>query len=472
MGRVDRRDFMRATCALALTAPLAGCVAGERVARVGAFEEETTVLESGIGTLPNFCSHEHWGSIAAIGTTSEGYRADTEAGATPSRPVSVWDLVLDPYLSGNLGAQGIDVNALARASGVADAFTWWRERPGEAFAALRPVLEPQRFTGTFQCTRRGVHRLYGVDLGTFALDDWRRADESVAARYSDIFGWYRAAMKEARFSGLIRPVHPEFYVRAQDAAMARDERAFTHTAMRIDPLLTLWAKACPRRDGLAAITGVYPADAASWRAFVARLFDLAAEGGALGIKQLQGYSRPLHFEARSDADVTWSGDLSREQVLVFQDWVMHECCKQAHDRGWPHQIHVGTHNLSQSSPLSLADLAHRYPRMNLVLLHCWPFQKEAGWLAKHVAGIYLDTCWQPVLNPAFLRESLDSWLNYVPTNKILMAHDSTSIEMAVGSSLYTRETLDAAITACGASEAAADLLHNNAVRVYGVGEKV
>ena len=33
------------------------------------------------------------------------------------------------------------------------------------------------------------------------------------------------------------------------------------------------------------------------------------------------------------------------QRLAFQDWIMHECCKQAHDRGWPHQVHVGTHNL-------------------------------------------------------------------------------------------------------------------------------
>lgn len=469
MERVDRRDFMRATGALALSAPLAGCAVGERVAPVGALEEEATVLESGIGALPNFCSHEHWGSISAIGTTPEGYRADTEAGAVPSRPVSVWDLVLDPYMSGHLGAQGGDAIALARKAGAADAFTWWRERPKEAFAALCLLLEPQRFTGTFQCTRRGVQRLHGVDLASFALDDWLRADKSVAARYGDIFGWYRTAMKEARFSELIRPVHPEFYVRAPDARTARDERAFTHTVMRIDPLLALWPKACRRRDGLAEIAGVYPGDAASWRSFLGRIFDLAAEGGAVGIKQLQAYSRPLHFEPRSDAEVVWSGDLSREQVLVFQDWVMHECCKQAHERGWPHQVHVGTHNLGQSSPLPLEGL---YPRMDLVLLHCWPFQREAGWLAKHVAGIYLDTCWQPVLNPAFLRESLDMWLNYVPTDKILMAHDSTSIEMAVGSSLFTREILDAALSARDASEAAADLLHNNAVRVYGVGEEV
>ena len=137
----------------------------------------------------------------------------------------------------------------------------------------------------------------------------------------------------------------------------------------------------------------------------------------------------------------WRGELNAEKVRVFQDWVMHECCKQAHDRGWPHQIHVGTHNLSQSSPLPLADMAAQYPRMKIVQLHCWPFLKEAGWLAKYHANIFIDTCWQPVLSPAFFREAMVNWLNYVPASKIMCSHDSTSVEMAVGSSLSRGRSL-------------------------------
>ena len=117
----------------------------------------------------------------------------------------------------------------------------------------------------------------------------------------------------------------------------------------------------------------------------------------------------------------------------------------------------------------------RYPRMKIVQLHCWPFLKEAGWLAKYHANIFIDTCWQPVLSPAFFREAMVNWLNYVPASKIMCSHDSTSVEMAVGSSLFTREILaDTLLTHAnhqGLTEndlrgIATGMLHDNAAVVY------
>jgi hypothetical protein len=40
--------------------------------------------------LPNFCSHEHWGSIDSIGTFPGGYRADIEPGAVPKGEPDLW----------------------------------------------------------------------------------------------------------------------------------------------------------------------------------------------------------------------------------------------------------------------------------------------------------------------------------------------------------------------------------------------
>ena len=247
-----------------------------------------------------------------------------------------------------------------------------------------------------------------------------------------------------------------------------------HTLMRIDPLLDLWPRDSARRRSLAGIAGIEPGDAKTWRAFLGNLFDLAARNGALGIKQLQAYHRDLDFITREDFEVVWSGDLAPPQVRIFQDWVVHECSKQAHDRGWPHQVHVGTHNLTQSSPMPLASLARRYPRMKIVMIHCWPFLKEAGWLAKYQSNLYIDTCWQPVLNPEFFRDAMRLWLNYVPTNKITCGHDATTVEMAAGSALFTRQILAQTISDWAGEkrrrQLAADLLHNNAVAIYGVGQ--
>ncbi len=443
--------------------------------------KEPLMNEIDLSAIPIACSHEHWGSVDAIGVLPEGFRADVECGARPRRGATVFDLLLDPYLHGMLAAAGDDPGKVKRPAGIADAHAWMQAAPDEAFEAMRPLFRRHELTGTYQCIRRGIERLYGIDIAADNFAGVVSLNEAIRANYARLFNWYAEAMERARFSMLIRPVHPEFYVRESDSAAAQKERRFTDTVMRIDPLLGLWQEHSPRREGLAKITGVDPRDAASWREFLAKIFTIAEQYGAKGIKQLQAYSRPLEFAPRNDADVVWRGDLNPDQVRAFQDWVVHECCSLANDRDWPHQVHVGTHNLAQSSPMPLAALAQKYPRIRIVMLHCWPFLKEAGWLAKHHANVYIDTCWQPVLNPAFYYEAMSGWLGFVPTSKIMCGQDATSVEMAVGSSLFVRELLARVLqeqtkplgwTAAKIERAATDILNNNAVAIYRIGKAI
>lgn len=427
------------------------------------------------GALPVYCAHEHWGSIGPI-MGEAGFRADLEAGALPSRPVSVWDLVLDPYGGGWLRSEGVDWDAPARDAGKADFFAWWAEAPEKALEALTRALRRHRMTGVFQCTARGVELLHGERLEELSAASWSAADHKVSAAYSALFSWYREAMRKVSLTNLIRPVHPEYYLRGMDTPAGREEAAFTKTVLRVEEFLSLWKEKSPQRDALADAAGVDPVDAKTWREFIGRILDLAAGSGAVGIKQLQAYSRSLDFQPRADAAVVFRGNLDPEQQRAFEDWVVHACCAQANDRGWPFQCHVGTNNLAESSPLPLEPLARRYPRMALVQLHCWPFAKEAGYLAKMVPNMHIDACWQPVLNPAFLRESLESWLGYVPVSKLMFSNDATSVEMAAGAADITRRAVWDAVSlqgrACGldaeaVGESVKDMLHNNAVRLYG-----
>ncbi len=467
---VGRRDFMRQAAA--------GAAAGASASIVAAAEDPHAGEQSAVNTgaraaamdlsgMPNFCGHEHWGSILAVGTVNEGFRADVFAGALPKRRVTVWDLVLDPYGWGWLASGGSDPGEAMRAAGKKDYFEWWAEDPAAAFAAAKPLLERHRLTGVFRCTARGIQALHGVDIGTFDLDAWTEADRRVASAYGDIHAWHPEAMAKAGFDGVVRAVHPEYYGRTDDQGGAAREKAYLRAVLRIDPLLKMWPKKCARRDQLAGMTGVDPADAKTWREFIGRILDRARDGGSVGIKQLQAYSRSLDFQHRADGDVKFRGSLTPDEEHVFGDWVVHECCSQAHDRHWPHQVHVGTNNLGQSSPLPLEALAKRYPGMPLVLLHCWPFLAESGHLAKQVPSVHLDTCWQAVLNPAFYGEAMRMWLGYVPSHKIMCAHDATSVEMAAGSALFVRGLLAGEITAVGGGrDIATALLHDNAAQLY------
>jgi len=248
--------------------------------------------------------------------------------------------------------------------------------------------------------------------------------------------------------------------------------------LRIDPFLNFWTVANKRRDQLTDQLGIDPADSRSWRDFLEKMFALATEHGCIGIKQLQAYFRSLKFDPVNDSEVKFRGELSDQEVKKFQDWVMHTCCELANHRNWPHQIHVGTHNHPDSNPLPLEKIAKKYPNQKIVMLHCWPYIEEAGYLAQGHPNVYIDTCWQPILNPDFLRQSMDTWLAYIPLNKITMSNDSTSVEMASGASMITRKVLveklgsqknKAGLFDHEIREMAEQLLHNNAVDIYGIG---
>ncbi len=477
----SRRSFVgKATVLLGSLMPLTGYSFFRSQQEIIGDRELIEQLKIDLSNLPNFCTHEHWGSIDSIGMAPEqnGYRCDTTAGALPLRTTSVWDLFLDPYEGGWLNAGERNPNIAAKEAGYSDLREWWLKSPAEALKSFQEVVRSSIITGGFQCTRRGIQVQYGKDLGKFELKDWSWVDEQVGERYQNAFDWYKQAMKRAHFSELIRPVHPEFYVWEQNDQSKREEAAFTHTVMRIDPLLDCWNDNNPRRDNLAKITGVDPIDAGSWKLFIEKLFDLAQANGFVGIKQMQAYRRSLHFHQHSDNSIRFRGALSNEEITAFQDWVVHECCRQCHERKLTHQVHVGTNNLKSSTPLPLQYLAERYPNMKLVMIHCWPFLQEAGYLAKMFHNIYVDTCWLPVLNPGFLRDAFHYWLNYVPAHKIMLGHDSTHVEMATGSSLFTRELLAESLVhqqkklkmEKGALRSlAADMLHNNAVHVYRIG---
>ena len=118
-------------------------------------------------------------------------------------------------------------------------------------------------------------------------------------------------MKEAHLSALIRPVHPEFYVRQESPGQAAKESSVAHTLLQIDPLLELWPRKSARRDSLGGITHIEPVDARSWRAFIQNCFDLASAKHALGIKQQQAHRRALDFAARRDSEVVWARDPGR-----------------------------------------------------------------------------------------------------------------------------------------------------------------
>ena len=453
---MDRKEFLSTGAIFGAATLIPGCTPGQKK---GA---EEPILND-IADIPICCSHEHWGSIFNIGYRPEGFVADLVPGTMPQGRTTLLDLFLDPYLNGSLVANGIDPQEL---------------KDTQNKVMLFQQLKDFRLKGTYQSLRLGINFAHGYDIHNFDPDKYKIADNKIGERYQNMFSWYKELMTKAGLSDLVRPVQPEFYFGDFDTGPAREELSFTSTVLRIDPFLDFWKETNTRRDHLVGKLGIDPVDARSWRDFLEKLLAYAAKRSCIGIKQLQAYMRSLDFSPVSESEVKFRGDLSAEEVKKFQDWIVHSCCELANQRKWPHQIHVGTHNHPQSNPLPLETLAKMYPDQKIVMLHCWPYFEESGYLAQAYANVYIDTCWQPVLNPQFLKQSLDTWLGYIPLNKITMSNDSTSVEMATGASMITRRILSTALAeqkkTAGlgqgeVKEIAAQLLHNNSVELYGLG---
>jgi hypothetical protein len=458
---MDRKEFLS-------TGALIGAISFAPGGRVISQEKDGPGEDALYMEIPVFCSHEHWGSISSLGQFPGGFNADLRPGMLPERNTTLVDLLADPYMTGSLMGNGFN----PRKQG--------RNTPPD-YSELIHALKNFRLKGTYLSLRQGIKLAYGYDIQSLEKDQLARINTEITENYRQLFLWTPGFMKKAALSQLIRPVHPEFYLGDFDSPAARAESEYTSTVMRIDPLLDFWSEENSRRDQLAEKLDCDPLDARSWKEFLEKLLDRAEKKACVGIKQLQAYRRTLDFEPVEDQSVLFRGKLSEQEIKRFQDWVVHACCELANQRYWPHQVHVGTHNHPLSNPLPLSSLAGRYPHQKIVMLHCWPYLDEAAYLAQAFPNVYMDTCWQPILNPGFLRKSLQTWLGYIPLNKITMSNDSTSVEMAAGASMITRRLLgealnyqkiEAGLTAREEREIAARLLHNNAVDIYNLGTKL
>jgi hypothetical protein len=129
--------------------------------------------------------------------------------------------------------------------------------------------------------------------------------------------------------------------------------------------------------------------------------------GAVGIKTIVAYRGGFAFDPSppSDAEVARAADgwlraraaegarLEDPTLLRFGIWVGAEL---ARDRGLPLQVHTGYGDpditLHLTNPSLLTDLVKALGRLgvNVVFLHCYPYQREAAYLAAVLPNVYLD----------------------------------------------------------------------------------
>jgi uncharacterized protein len=190
----------------------------------------------------------------------------------------------------------------------------------------------------------------------------------------------------------------------------------------------------------------------------AGLKSIAAYRGGLDLGALAPAGAPGRVEGRAMADALIAALAANE----------------ATGDPLPVQVHTGFGDadlyLPRADPSLLAPLIERFRDTPFVLLHCYPFVRQAGWLAHVYANVFLDlslTIPHVARPAAMLREALE----LAPVSKLLYASDAARTpELYHLAALWWRaalaEVLPELLPAAEAEDAARAILRENARGLY------
>ena len=212
---------------------------------------------------------------------------------------------------------------------------------------------------------------------------------------------------------------------------------------------------------------------------------------AIGLKSIVAYRIGLDFEASAPslyevqaATDKWFAEIALTgKARVSDPVLLRHMIYSAAELKMPFQFHIGFGdpdlNLHRCDPLLMTDLIRQFEARNIpvLLLHTYPFQRNAGYLAQMFRNVYLDVGlainYAGARSPAIIAESLE----LAPFHKILFSSDAWGLpELTyLGALLFRRglgQILDSFVargdwSATGAIKVATAIGHDNAYRAYG-----
>lgn len=219
----------------------------------------------------------------------------------------------------------------------------------------------------------------------------------------------------------------------------------------------------------------------------------AARGrGAVALKSIAAYRggldvRPRTFDEAAAAFPALKelarryGRVRLEQRVVL-DYLLRAALEEAAVLELPVQFHVAfgddDADLRSANPLQLRALLidPTFRRVPFVLLHCYPYVREAGYLAALYAHVYIDLSLTVPLTAHGCAAAFSEALELAPVSKVLFATDAHSIpELFYLGALHGREALaqvldrlvaERMLSAAQAETAAEAILRGNAARLY------
>ncbi|ULH17062.1 amidohydrolase family protein (plasmid) [Deinococcus sp. KNUC1210] len=209
---------------------------------------------------------------------------------------------------------------------------------------------------------------------------------------------------------------------------------------------------------------------------------------AAGFKSIIAYRTGLEISRPTAHELEHSFQRARKQGgklldKPLLDAALWRTLRIAADLDLPVQFHTGYGDpdldLRLADPLNLRSVieAPELRTLKLVLLHCYPFVREAGYLASVYSGVYLDLGLTiPYTSVAAMKTALHEALHLSPISKLLISTDAQRTpELFWLAARWARRTLgtaleqtvqDGDLTSIEAEWAAERVLWSNAAELY------
>jgi predicted TIM-barrel fold metal-dependent hydrolase len=219
----------------------------------------------------------------------------------------------------------------------------------------------------------------------------------------------------------------------------------------------------------------------------------ARERGIIGLKSIAAYRGGLHVAPRTFTEASAAFPALKEAAQrdgrirlsnrAVLDYLLRAALEEAAAAELPVQFHVAfgddDADLRTANPLELRALLtdRAFRRVPFVLLHCYPYVREAGYLAASYAHVFVDVSLTiPLTAHGSVAAFLEA-LELAPVSKLMFATDAHSVpELFFAGALHGRRALARALeqlvsqdylTAAQATDAADAILWRNATELYG-----
>jgi hypothetical protein len=162
----------------------------------------------------------------------------------------------------------------------------------------------------------------------------------------------------------------------------------------------------------------------------------------VALKCIAAYRGGLDIRIVDRSQATASFTTAKDQLIVkghprvgrsdLYHYLLLRAFALAAEKDIPVQVHSGIGDQDQdirtANPACMRDVleSSRFNQTRFVFLHCYPFAKEAAYLASIYGNVYMDVSLTPFIASPAVSSSFDDALSVAPTTKILAATDGHS----------------------------------------------